>query len=344
MYPQFKRIKVMTVSSARKTAVALAAAMLIAGATGISLSNAQATPGSTTPTAPTARPADAATRFNPGVVLACSTTNYTDVAAQALGITSPVLRLDLVSGKSLSDIASSKSVSLTTVQSALNTAFAADVKQAVSDGLLTQAQADQITSRLNSAPTTPDAAATAPAMPATPDANGKHQPGDHKPGNDRPGNGAPGSHGIGMMGLLHIAERNQVNRLQVAAKAIGIACPDLVKAVEGGQSIAQVATSKNVTAQAVIDALTAAEKTALAQDVSETLITQAQADNHLSHLTDALTRMVNNAGQDGFGGRGPAGDNDKDQPGNGQPDKDQPGNGQPGQPPAAATPAVGSSS
>ena len=97
----------------------------------------------------------------------CSTTNYTDIAAKALGMTSAELRQALVGGKNLSQIASSKQVTLQTVEAALTTAREADLQQAVTDGLLTQQQYDQLKSRLDQAAGN---AANAPA-PATPAAS-----------------------------------------------------------------------------------------------------------------------------------------------------------------------------
>src|SRR5579859_6705799 len=81
----------------------------------------------------------------------CSTTNYTDVAAKALGIDSPTLRKALVSGKSLEEIASGKSVSIDTVDAALVAAHEADLKQALTDGLITQQEYDATKSLLDRA-------------------------------------------------------------------------------------------------------------------------------------------------------------------------------------------------
>jgi hypothetical protein len=106
-----------------------------------------------------------------------------------------------------------------------------------------------------------------------------------------------------------------VNSFVVASKAIGISCADMVKAMEGGQSIAQVATGKNVQAQTVIDALVSAEKAAVAQDVQEGLLGQAQADGRLANVTNQVGVFVYNAnlrgrrpfGQGGFPGGFPTG-------------------------------------
>lgn len=228
----------------------------------------------------------------PGQALVCSTTNYTDVAAQALGMNSTDLRVALVSGKSISTIASGKNVSLQTVADALNTARKADIAQAVKDGLLTQAQADAIIARMTAVnpaqggagPATPPANMTPPATP--PALGSGPNAGPRLPG-------LLGGFGRGFG--LGIPAYNVVNREVVAAQALGMTCPDLVKATQSGQSIAQIATSKNVQLQTVIDALVNAYKAAYAQDVKEGLITQAQADGRITELVQEITRFVNNA-------------------------------------------------
>src|SRR6266700_2918188 len=67
----------------------------------------------------------------------CSTTDYDDLAAKTLGITATQLRVGLVSGKSLQDLADSQNVALETVVAALEAAHRADFEQAVKDGLYT---------------------------------------------------------------------------------------------------------------------------------------------------------------------------------------------------------------
>jgi len=192
----------------------------------------------------------------------------------------PALRKALVSGQTLEQIATSKNVTLQTVQDALKAAYGADIDQAVKDGLIPQDVADQMKSRLNQAPAAPNA--TPPA-----EQGGNPQP----PRNLRPEGR-----------FLRVAASNQANTLIAAAKAINISCADLVKGIQGGQSIAQVATSKNVQPQVVIDAIVNAYKTALAQDVQEGLITQAQADGRMTNLLNRAGALVFNARQGGQGG------------------------------------------
>ena len=347
-----------------KQAGAIAAtAIALVTATGIVTSSAQTTPATPAPTQSATQstpnlnpnqpnPSNRPARINIGAVLACSTTNYDDVAAQALGIQSPALRKALVGGQTLAQIAKTNNVSIDTVNTALKTAYTADLAQAVTSGLITQAQADQITTLLNSASATPNATQNAaPSTGATPDATQSANAPSTQPaapnGNQNPngnrgpfGNGGPFGFGPGNMvtRLIQVPRNNTVKTYLVAAKAIGVACPDLIKAVEGGQSIAQVATGKNVQAQTVIDALVTAQKAALAQDVQEGLIGQAQADGATAQLAARITELVNNVpGQrgQGFGGGFPG----IVPPGFGGGNNGQP-NGGNGQPPAAATTAA----
>ena len=103
-------------------------------------------------------------------------------------------------------------------------------------------------------------------------------------------------------------------QFDVAAKAIGVTTADLRTAVQGGKTIAAVATSKGVTPQAVIDALVADVKTREAAEVSAGTQTQAQADTKIADATTHITTFVNStttmAGDDhgpGMGGPGMGG-------------------------------------
>jgi len=111
------------------------------------------------------------------------------------------------------------------------------------------------------------------------------------------GSGGASRHGAGAWrhgGLVHLG---------VAAKAIGISEADLRKALRSGQSIAQVAQSKNVEVQKVIDAIVADAKTRLTAEVKAGELTQAQADERAAYLTARVTEMVDRT----RGRRGPEG-------------------------------------
>jgi lambda repressor-like predicted transcriptional regulator len=229
-------------------------------------------------------------------MMICSTTTVTDIVAQALGMTPAELRLALVSGKTVTQLAADKNIDVQTIQDALATQRKADLDQALKDGLLTQTQYDRITQALQN---------------------------------------APALNGTARLGI-RVATRNQVNRETVAADALGMTCADLVKAQQGGSSIAQVAVDKGVDVQTVIDALAKAYSDALAADVSEGLITQAQSDGQMTRLTVQIGQWVYDARSgrgNGFGfggpGMGPQGFGNRDGMGQGFNGPNR-GNGQPG--------------
>jgi urease accessory protein UreF len=90
--------------------------------------------------------------------------------------------------------------------------------------------------------------------------------------------------------------REAVSDLSVAAKAIGISESDLITALRGGSSIAEVARQHGVDVQKVIDALVADSKIELAAAVKAGRITQAQANAISANLTQRITDRVNATG------------------------------------------------
>ena len=66
--------------------------------------------------------------------------------------------------------------------------------------------------------------------------------------------------------------------LTAAAGALGMTEADLTTALQGGQTVAAVATSKGVDLQKVIDAIVASDKAEIAAAVTAGTMTQAQAD------------------------------------------------------------------
>lgn len=117
----------------------------------------------------------------------------------------------------------------------------------VSDGTLTQAQADKVATTLDSSNAL---------------------------------RGGRGGHGGG-------------HDLTTAATTLGMTETDLRTALQSGKSLAQVAQDKGVAVDKLIAALVAAEKTHIAQDVTDGKLTQAQADERLADLTTRVTDRVN---------------------------------------------------
>jgi hypothetical protein len=91
--------------------------------------------------------------------------------------------------------------------------------------------------------------------------------------------------------------------LDSVAKALGISTADLKTDLEKGQTIAQIAKSKNVDVNKVIDALVADASARIDQAQKAGHLTQAQADKLKADLKTRITDFVNN----GFPKRPPDG-------------------------------------
>lgn len=129
------------------------------------------------------------------------------------------------------------------------------LKKLVDDGTLTQDQADKVKAALQS-----------------------------EMGNRPFGHGGPG-----MMG-----HRGGGHHLDAAATALGMTADDLRTQLQSGKTLAQVAKDKGVDPQKVIDALVADENAEIDQAVKDGRLTQAQADDMKSQVTERVTNMVDN--------------------------------------------------
>jgi hypothetical protein len=94
--------------------------------------------------------------------------------------------------------------------------------------------------------------------------------------------------------------------LDAAATALGITADELRTELQGGKTIAQVASDKGVDVQTVIDAMVAQAKTHLDEEVASGEHTQAEADQKLADMTARITDSVNN-GMPARGDHGPGG-------------------------------------
>src|SRR5947207_12097669 len=111
---------------------------------------------------------------------------------------------------------------------------------------------------------------------------------DQANGSFRGGLGGPGHDGRGFGG-----HNEAVSDTSVVAKAIGISEADLLTALQGGQTVAQVAKAHNVDLQVVIDALVADGQSELDAAVKAGTLTQAQADAEKANLTQRATDQAN---------------------------------------------------
>src|SRR5579871_840105 len=228
---------------------------------------------------------------------ACTTTNYGDIAAKAMNTTSVDIRKALVNGQNLQDILTAQNVQIQTVVDAVQTARKADIDQAAKDGVITQDEANALEN--------PPAPGTQPAPVGTRPAGGGGGGGRGQGGpqaalfpdistfrillaqasgtQPAPGGNGGGPRGGGFAGFgggigggIGPNTFNLVKQYVVAAQALNMKCPDLVKTLitPPGKSIVAVAADQKVDPQTVSDALTKAYKDALAQDVTDGVITQ----------------------------------------------------------------------
>lgn len=135
----------------------------------------------------------------------------------------------------------------------------------VTDGTLTQAQADKVAGTLGSADVGPGG------------------PGGHR--GHGPGRGGPD--------------------LAAAATALGMTQADLRTALTSGKSLAQVAEDKGVPVDKVVAALVAAAKQRIAQAVTDGRLTQERADQRVADLTARITERINSARPPRPGGASP---------------------------------------
>ncbi len=135
----------------------------------------------------------------------------------------------------------------------------------VSDGTLTQKQADKVAETLDN------------KLPAH--------------GMGGPGGRMGGMGGMGMMAHGHDA----------AAKALGMTTDELFTAVHSGKSLADVAKDQKVSVDSLIKAMVTSAQADLAAAVKNGTLTQAQADTMKSSLTERITDQVNGVRM----GRGP---------------------------------------
>ncbi len=89
----------------------------------------------------------------------------------------------------------------------------------------------------------------------------------------------------------------QNSLVAIAAKTLNISVTDLVAQLNQGKTIAEVAKSKNVDPQKIVDAVVANRTAALKAAVDAKRITQAQMDAELALVKTNVTAQINNKWQ-----------------------------------------------
>jgi hypothetical protein len=160
-------------------------------------------------------------------------------------------------------IANALGITIDEYDSAVSTAQKQVLGEAVSEGVLTQDQADQMQQRLDEG-----------------FGLGMHG-GLFGFGGEKFGHG-------GFWG----GPENSL--LSVAADKLGMTVSDLMTELQSGKSIADVAGEKGVETQTIVDAYIAQLQTNLDQAVSNGRITQTQADSILQRAQDSVPDQLNN--------------------------------------------------
>ena len=110
------------------------------------------------------------------------------------------------------------------------------------------------------------------------------------------GGGTPGAwNGMrqrGGMGGMRGQMGGQQSLVAVAADTLGITQADLIAQLQGGKTIAQVASEKNVTLDTIVNAFVATRQARMAQAVADGRMTQAQADAMLATMRANVTARL----------------------------------------------------
>ncbi|HEV7492500.1 hypothetical protein [Baekduia sp.] len=174
----------------------------------------------------------------------------------------------------LTDAAKRLNVTPDALRSALGAAEDSQLDQAVTDGKLTQAQADAIKARR----------AKDGSVLGGPGVGGPHGgPGGHGPGGPGRGFGGPGL----------MFKMGPGGALDAAATALGLQRDDLVTKLRDGKSIADVAKDQGKSLDDVKKAITDGVTKELDQAVTDKKLTSDQRDKILKELSDHLDDLVN---------------------------------------------------
>ncbi len=109
------------------------------------------------------------------------------------------------------------------------------------------------------------------------------------------------AHGGGPGGAAGVRVRVEVNAVEVTAKASGIGVDVVRQELMQGKSLAQIAAEHGVSRDALKNAIAAAQKSALQDQVAKGTLTQLQADKISSELASHIDQIVDRAGGQGAG-------------------------------------------
>jgi ribosomal protein S20 len=192
------------------------------------------------------------------------------VVAEHTGLQPMDILAQLRDGQSLSDIISANGGDVPAVTSAAVEAVTVEINQAVTDGWITQEQADRMLTNVESRVT--DAI------------NGEGFMG-------RGGRDGRGGRGDGRGGMFG-GERGfgmQMGLLELAAEQTGLTLDELWAEIQAGQSLADVLAANNVEVSTFVDAAVVQATELADAAVADGRITQERADRMLENLRERLT-------------------------------------------------------
>jgi len=190
-----------------------------------------------------------------------------DAAATVLGMTVDDLMTALKDGKSLADVAAAQGISVEKLTADLLTQVKTQLDGLVSDGKLTQEQADNIYTQTESN-----------IDQVVSDTSGFNF-----------------GHGFGERG-----PRGGVQVMDAAATVLGMSVDDLMTALKDGKSLADVAAAQGINVDKLTADLLAQVKTQLDGLVSDGKLTQEQADSIYTQTESNIDQIVSDTS--GFGG------------------------------------------
>ncbi len=186
-------------------------------------------------------------------------------AATAIGVEPKVLRNALADGRSVADVARAHHVGPQAVIDAVRTAADKRIDEAVANGKIDAARAKTIKDRLETRLTK--------LVDATLGPRARHRLAQSK--------------------VRHVRRHARRGALVVAARTIDVKPKELVSALRDGQSVADVARTKNVDPQAVIHAIVTAGDKKVDEAVTNGKIDASRAATIKERLTDRVTKLVN---------------------------------------------------
>lgn len=197
--------------------------------------------------------------------------------AEEIGVDAQTLVDELESGGTIADVAEASGTTGEAVVAALLADLQAKVDEAVADGDITQARADQIVEKTEENLTFL-VNSTQDEIQAEREARRAEREAER--------------------------EARREERQQLLEDTIGIPFADIQAELEEGETLADIAAGQGVDLDTLVAALVAPKAAALQEQVNEGLITQETADERLAEFTERVTERVQTSRGEGHFGRG----------------------------------------